>query len=159
MPLSGIASGAFGLAKTLGVNFDSIFGGGNDCTKAKKQEAQAIAQDLQKYTTRAERAKFIRSTGSSTSRIPATPQGMAKFYIGEDDCKHKNVSQKHKRFINGLKGWIRERKSAAIAQQQQTAAAGSAGGLPSQAAGVAKYLRWAFFAGVGYMLYYLVTQK
>lgn len=166
MAIAGLASATYGIGKAVGFKpgkfVGNIFGGRSDCSQAKKQEAQQIAEDLHKWTNRRERVDFIKSTGSSLSRIPASPEKMAHFYIGEDDCKHKNVSGRHKKFINGLKPFInrmKRQKQSQVQPRQSRPQAGSQAGSQAGPGGVAKYLRWAFFAGVGYMLFYLVTQK
>lgn len=145
--MSFIASAGLGAigkgASALGVDFGnvlnpikSIFGGGDDCTSKKRQIQKELEKALQNYTTRQQRASFIRSTGSKTSRIPATPKGMAKFFIGEDDCKHKNVSSRHQRFLDRLKPWLEKK----IKQEQRAAQsnfADKAKGAPAAATAAA----------------------
>jgi hypothetical protein len=108
---SGIAGTASSIVGTASSVVDSIggflgFGGGNRCTEEKKQQRKTVEDSIRQYTTYNERVEFIRSTGSSTNRIKPTPEGMAFFYLGEDDCYHRNVSEKHSRFINNLPNWI-----------------------------------------------------
>ncbi|MFH5833742.1 hypothetical protein [Halalkalibaculum sp. DA384] len=88
-----------------------IFGGG-DCSFTKMQTEKRLREALEKYTTRAERAEFIRSTGTSTSRISPTPAAMARFHRGGKDCKHKNVAPQHQRFLDRIEGWLQEKVRA-----------------------------------------------
>lgn len=164
MSLTAIASGAFGLGKSVGIDFSGItqrvsgWFGGASCSDADKKNRKKLAQAIEQHTTRAERVEFIRSTGSSTSRIKPTGQGMAYFFFGEDDCKHKNVSNKHKKFNNRLQSWLERKASEKMDQASSGSQArgGSQASSGSQAG--TSWIKWLVGAGVVFMLFNLVQQ-
>ncbi|TYP92078.1 hypothetical protein LX73_2325 [Fodinibius salinus] len=86
----------------------NIFGGRDDCTAAKKKNEQKIRQLLQQFTTLQERKRFVQKF-NALDRIGASPRSMARFWIGEDDCKHKNVSDNHQRYLDELIPWIQQK--------------------------------------------------
>jgi hypothetical protein len=44
-----------------------------------------------------------------SDRVAPNPEAMAYFYLGEDDCLHKNVSPRHQRFLNELEELLQKR--------------------------------------------------
>lgn len=117
--------GLGGIANSIGINL----GGGSAKTSAKVSKRKQIRNDLQQYTTPAERRAFVNKYDSS-GRIQSTPDGMAYFFTGEGDYKHKNVGASHKQFLNDLPSWIQQKK-----QGSSNVLDPVAGGLPSDGGG------------------------
>lgn len=147
-----LASGAFGLAETIGFSVDDIFGG-NDCTDSKKALADQLQEEIQQYLTVEDRQNLVAGTESNVS---PTPGAMATFFIGGRDCKHKNVSSGDQQFLNRLRPLIRQRKSE-YQQQAAVAGAGVGDGAGATTTGF-QFPQWAFFGLVALVLGYLVTQ-
>lgn len=130
MALAAIASGAYGLGKTLGIKpgkwISGLFGGGSHCNSAKKQKEKEIKQAIEKYLSPSDMRSLVSGMNSDVAPIPSE---MAHFYIGGDDCYHKNVGSGDKRFLNRLPQVIQQKANEK--QQQQQAADSGAPGMGS----------------------------
>lgn len=93
-----------------------ISSGEASCGQRRKEMANAIRT----YLTAADRYELVRGM---ESRVAPTPEAMAFFFMGEGDCKHRNVGDRHKRFLRELPRKIEQRvleQQAKIEQQQST---------------------------------------
>lgn len=100
-----------------GNNGVGLSDGLGDCSGADKRARAELEATIAKYLTQSDMNML---TAGLTPRIQPNPQSIAFFEAGEHDCKHKNVSDKHKRFRSQLQALLRQRIAEAAEQQAST---------------------------------------
>lgn len=91
---------------------ESIFGGGGGgCTSSIKQQRSKMAREIETHLTDQDKRQLV---SGMEDRVSPNGQDMAYFFYGEDDCKHRNVSKRHKRFLNELPQMLSKRKQSSL---------------------------------------------
>lgn len=122
----------------------SIFGNRDNCSTKVKKTERKVRQLLSQYTTAQERYQFV-SKFNAVQRIGTSPRDMAYFYIGEDDCKHKNVSPSHQKFLDQLMPWLQQK-----VDENQQGNLISSFGTADVLGGIGTFLMLSSFAYFGY---------
>lgn len=113
-------------------DLSGIFGGGSDCTDTKGKTMNQIRQDINQYLTDQDKRNLVRGM---EDRVSPTADAMAYFAIGEHDCKHKNVSDRHKRFLRELAQLIAQRKQEAQEENNNTTTTSDGSNTPAKTTG------------------------
>ena len=114
-----ITAATVGTAFSIAKGAAKLFKKGG-CSSAQKDARSQIQSAIGKYLTLGEMQRLV---AMAKSDVKANPESMAYFYMGEGDCKHKNVSPGDQQFLDELESLLTMKEAqASTAQTTATSA-------------------------------------